>query len=211
MCLGGFGPQMPPIPPNERARKLGDYLKVVVGLNFILAILFFIVVSWITGIFDIIGALIGYMGIRDPNGYNFQSILCYTMFCGMEFIWAIVRMIMYFASAYESVPTTTWQLYMFVGAVIAGPIIYCLGCVLGYHLYKELRLMMMDPNQGAGDAYDGAGGPAPQYSYGQQGYSQQPAGAPAQNLWRHEAAHPAPAEPAGGFRAFTGQGHKLGA
>lgn len=186
--------QMPPIPPNDKAKRLGDYLRVVVILHFVskqprmrhrltplfavraqvLALIYFVLVNWLQGVFDIIGTLrvlprramsslrltsavslvgcvIGYMGIRNPQGYNFQSIMCYMMYCGMEFIWATVRaisrcsafaaslagahpvlvaalpaqirMILFFASQ-DNGPSEAWKLYMQVGVYIGGPIIY---------------------------------------------------------------------------------------
>jgi len=199
---------MPLIPPNDKAKRVGDYLRVVVILQFILSIVYFMVISWLTGIFDIIGALIGYMAIKNPEGYNFQAIICYTFFCGMEFIWAVVRMIMYFTNGLEETPSAAWQEYMFVGAIVAGPIIYFLASYLAYRLYNELRSMMLDPSSLPGDdgGFGGGGGGAGYYG----GHSQQPQ----QNMWRHPEVHPpaaasAPAQPSG-FVPFRGQGHKLG-
>jgi len=219
MCLlpiGGMGPQMPPIPPNEKARKLGDYLRVVIVLHGALALTFFLANDWLQGLFDIIGVLIGYLSIRDPNGYNFQSVICYTMFCGMEFIWGVVRLILYLADALDKSPPTNWQLYAYVGSIVAGPIIYFLGSLLAYLLYKELRNMMLDPSM-VGDDYGaapaGGGGYAPQQNYANYSQSAQGSGGPPQqNLWRHPESHPEPVDQAGagGFRAFGGQGHKLG-
>jgi hypothetical protein len=215
MCLlpiGGFGgQQMPPIPPNEKAKKLGDYLRIAIYFHFGLAAFALLTFQWINGIFDLLGATIGYMGIKSPEGYNFQSVICYLMFTGMQFIWAIVRMILFFSNADDSsAPGSSWQLNVFVGVLVAAPIIYLLASVLAYHLYKELRAMLQDPNAESMQ-YDPSQGMPPQQqafynSGGTSGtqYAAQPRGGA---QWSHPEVHP-PTD--AGFKPFSGSGHKLG-
>jgi hypothetical protein len=214
---------MPPIPPNEKAKKLGDYLKVCIYLHFALAGFQLLTFQWINGIFDLLGATIGFMGIRNPEGYNFQSIICYLMFTGMQFVWGIVKMILFFSSADDSsAPAASWQLNLYVGMLVAAPIIYLLACVISYQLYKELRAMLQPPDVDS-VGYDGSNGMPPQqqgfYNPGgvsgtsyaansaQAGQAGQRGQSGNSNVWSHPEVHP-PSDP--GFKAFSGAGHKLG-
>jgi len=219
MCLVPYGPQLPPVPPNERAAKIADYFRVVIILHFVLAVSMFFCTRYVDGIFDLLGAAVGYMSIRNPEGFNFQYILCYVTYSGFVFVYAIVRMILYFAGSSSSEGPSGWQSYIYIATLITGPVIYILAAVLGYHLYKELRSMMV-PDAGAYGGGDGAG-------YMPQGGQ---ASGVASDAWRHQEVHPSEpatigagggsavggaragpgAAPAPGFRAFSGQGHKLG-
>jgi len=212
-----YGPSLPPVPPTDRARKIADYFRVLIILHFVLAVTMFFGTRYVDGAFDLLGATVGYMSIRNPEAYNFQYLLCYVTYCGFVFIYAIVRMILFFAGSTSDAPSVAWQNDIYVGTLIAGPVIYVLATVIGYQLYKELRSLMV-PESGAYDGSGGMGGP---------GYVNDNSDA-----WRHPEVHPtestgsssgtsssssstgsrsgtATSAPAG-FRAFTGQGHKLG-
>jgi len=222
MCIpiGGFSGVL--IPPNERARKLADYLKVAVSLHFTLALFMFLGGRWFDGAFDLLASLIGYMSIRQADGYSLQQVLCYSIFCGMEFFFAIIRMIMYFANVGTDVPSTNWMVYIYIGTLIAAPLVYALSCTIAYQVYKELRLTVIDLSEGMG--------PAPGFYGGGGSGSGSRSGA----TWSHPESHPggAPADSnsssssslsgstnssssraAGrpGFKPFSGQGHRLGA
>lgn len=206
-----YGPSPPPIQPNERAAKIADYFRVVIYLHMALALACFLGTRYIDGVLDLLGAVVGYMSIRNPDGFNFQYILCYVTFCVFVFFYAIVTMILFFAGSTSASPSATWQLNIYVATLVAGPVIYICGAVLGYHLYKELRSMMMPDGMAAGDQQQGGGGGSyiPQEN--------------AADSWRHQEIHPdggvaavsggsraTSASNTSGFRAFSGQGHKLG-
>jgi len=138
-------------------------------------------------------------------------------------------MILFFAGSTSDAPSTAWQNDIYVGTLIAGPVIYVLATVIGYQLYKELRSLMVPESGG----YDGSGG---------MGSGAANAGGyvgDSSDAWRHPETHPtgsgssssgssstatsssgsgsgsgsrsgtATSAPAN-FRAFSGQGHKLG-
>jgi len=224
MCLfpmGGWNTYL--IPPSEKASKLADYLKVIIGLHFTLAICLFLSILWVDGAFDLFGAAIGYMAIRNPMAYNLQQVLCYTIFCGMDFFWSCIKMIMYFAKVSNAAdaPAAPWQFYIYIATLICGPLIYILASVIGYYLYKELKLTWtntaMQASQMGGDPYGGrAGGggqmwgappQAPQapsdYGYGGGGYGYSAGSAP-----RYSSVS-VNAPTSGGFKPFTGEGHTL--
>jgi len=159
-------------------------------------------------VFDLLGVLLGYLSIRHPTQFNLQQVLCYTIFMGLQCIWAVISVIVYFSGVSTDQPSVNWQLYVYVGTVIAGPIIYFLGAFIGWHLYKDLKQSLQLAQEDA--AYGGAwagGQPQPQ------------AGG-----WQAAPAAPAPAAPGrsaapatmgaplggGGFKPFSGEGHTLG-
>eukprot|EP00343_Euplotes_focardii_P012836 CAMPEP_0205833524 /NCGR_PEP_ID=MMETSP0206-20130828/49981_1 /ASSEMBLY_ACC=CAM_ASM_000279 /TAXON_ID=36767 /ORGANISM="Euplotes focardii, Strain TN1" /LENGTH=151 /DNA_ID=CAMNT_0053140015 /DNA_START=49 /DNA_END=500 /DNA_ORIENTATION=+ len=137
--------------PSQKARKLADYLKVAIFMHFTLGVLLFPSGRFMDGVVDLIGATIGYLAIKDPIGYSIQQVLCYTLFCGMVLFWAAIRTTLYFTGvSTDDAPGPAWQFYAYVGTLIAGPIIYTLGIVVGYQLYKELKLIVEELQQGLG-------------------------------------------------------------
>jgi len=205
MCLFPFGGGGILVPPNERGRKYGEYLRIAIMLHFSLALFMFLASRWFDAVFDLIAALIGYMSIRQPDAYSIQQLLCYTIFTAMDFFFAIIRLIMYFANVATDVPTTTWVFDMYVGTIIAAPIVYVGCCYLSYQVYQQLRLIV---NEIA--ASEGFGGAAQPYYGGGAGMPAQGGGA---DMWSHPEAHPAapgPAATIASFKPFSGQGHRLG-
>lgn len=221
MCIpiGGFSGAL--ITPSEKAKKLGDYLKIAVSLHFTLALFMFLGGRWFDGAFDLLASLIGYMSIRHSEGYSLQQVLCYTIFCGMDFFFAIIRAIMFFAKVVTDIPSTPWMMYIYIGTLIVAPLIYALCCTLGYQVYKELRLITIDLQEsgvlGAPPSFYGGGAVA-----SSRGSS---------NMWSHPEIHPGEASSAAssssssssstssgrtssnmrpGFKPFSGQGHRLG-
>lgn len=192
------------IPPSDRARKIGDYLRVGIGLHFGLAIFLMIGGRYIDGVFDLLGAVIGYMGIRNRDGYSFQCVLSYTVFTGMDIFWALLRLILYFsgASATDSGSTNGWQYYCYVIGLIVSPFIYTFCCVASYYLYKCLK-EIVDATQGALNGDDVMGGGGGGYAVHRDEPSDSEAGG---SSWRHQESHPAPS----GFKAFSGTGNRLG-
>jgi len=205
MCLFPFGNIL--IPPTDRARKLADYLRVAVGMHFFLAIFLIVGSRYLDGIFDILGALIGWMGIRSSEGYSFQCVLSYCVFCGMDIFWALLRIVLYFAgvSSTDTGSLAAWQYYIFVIGLVIAPFIYTFATVTAYFLYKELRLVVNESaNQGDDGVMGGGGGYAQQQDARE---SSRSGAASSGSQWSHSEAHPAP-QP--GFKAFSGTGNRLG-
>jgi len=211
------------VPPTEKARHLAEFLKVAVILHFILAIFMFVAGRWYDGILDLIAAIIGWLSVRQSEGYSIQQLLCYCVFCGVDVFIAIIEFITYFANVGTQVPTQLWQLYIYIGTLIAAPIIYTLACTFSYKIYNELRHVVnevaaMAENGGAGM---GGGGPGAAYGgyYGGAATGAAAGASGGPGLWSHQEVHPdsgtasssaSSAANAGGFKAFSGQGHRLG-
>jgi len=213
MCIPlGAGYQNILVPPSDRARRLADYLRIAIYLHFTLALFMFLGGRYFDGAFDLIAAAIGYLSIRQHEGYSVQQLLCYCIFCGMDFFWAVIRVIMYVSNVTSDTPTQAWQKYIFLGTLVAAPLIYIVATYLSYQVYKELRQAMHDTiNQmeqgGAGPYGGGMAGAAP------------PGGSSSSGArWNHPEIHPGggttvnnTATTTGGFKPFTGTGHRLGA
>jgi len=212
MCLFPMGRSLL-VPPTEKARQLAEFLKVAIILHFILAIFMFVAGRWYDGILDLIAAIIGWLAVRQQEGYSIQQLLCYCVFCGVDVFIAVIQFITYFADVATQVPTQIWQLYIYIGTLIAAPIIYTLACTFSYKIYNELRHVV---NEVAAISENGGGmgGGGPGAAYGGYGAA---AGGGGPGLWSHQEVHPDSGASttnttgaAGGFKAFTGQGHRLG-
>jgi len=215
MCFfpGGFQSYL--IPPSEKASKLGDYLRIVILMHFALAVAEFFGGRYISGVFDLLGALIGYLSIRHPTQFNLQQVLCYTIFMGLQCIWALISVIVYFSGVSTDEPSVNWQLYVYVGTVIAGPIIYFLGAFIGWHLYKDLKasLQLAAEDAAYGGAWGGGGGQPQPQAGGWQAAPAAPAAAPESNYGGYSAASAggrSSNNASGGFKPFSGEGHTLG-
>jgi len=161
---------MPTLIPNVRARKLGTAMMVVLCFHVVLAVLEFSALSIIDGMFDMIGALIGYCAIRDPNRYNVYQVLCYCIYTGMDFFWGTVRIVLLATNATKVPGNTRWQYRMYVITVIAGTVFYLAACIVSNLLYRELRRILQElagepqawtpavPGQGEGQAVGYGGG-----------------------------------------------------
>jgi len=273
MCLfplGGGGFQSTLVPPNDKARLLCDHYRLALLLHLSLTMLLFISSSWIDAIFDCLALIVGYMAVRSPEGYNYSSVVCYCIYCGFDAFWSILRLILFYASSRaESVPVPSWQYSIYVGCIIAAPIVYIIVSRTAYHLYKELQnilnetITQMENNYAGGGVgggynnnyYGNAYAPSSSstaaaaaaanqppsssrsFGSGSVGSSRQPAtinnigsSAPPSSSWQFNAQHPvnAPVPPsaasssstaaaaapssstASSFKAFSGQGHRLG-
>jgi hypothetical protein len=71
MCMGMGQPIL--IPPSEKGRAMADYLRTCLVLALLLALTEFIGTKYVSGVFDILAAAIGYMAIRNPEGFNYQQ------------------------------------------------------------------------------------------------------------------------------------------
>jgi len=74
MCLFPIdGYQQMLIPPTERARKLAMYTRGVIYFHLLVILGFFLSALYVDGVVDLLGAMIGFMSIRNNRGYNFQQ------------------------------------------------------------------------------------------------------------------------------------------
>jgi len=188
MCFfpgGGF--QNVLVPPNDRARRLADYLRVAIAMHFLLAIFMLLGGRWFDGAFDLVASAIGYMSVRQPDAFSIQQLLCYCIFCGMDFFWAVIRVIMFVSNVTNDAPNKAWQFYIYVGTLIAAPLVYILCTYLAYQVYKELKNTVNDmvANMEAGAGVP----PAPGVYGGQQ--SQAGSGSGGAGMWSHPEVHPA--------------------
>ena len=204
MCLlpfGGGGNVL--LPPSVPARKLGDYLRVGIVLHFLLAIFIMIAGGYVQGVFQVLGALVGFMSIKNPEGYNFQCVLSYCVYTGMSAFWSLLQIILFFSGATTTESdgsTYGWRYYAAVSMIVVSPFIYIYCAVTSYYLYKELRRVL--------DEATGQLGEEEAPSYGQSIYGPSASSSSSSSsTWQHQESHPtAPA----GFKAFSGQGNRLG-
>jgi len=212
MCFPFGGIQNILVPPTEKARKIAVAFKVCLVLHFLLIISFFISTQYIDAVMDLFLLALGAFAVKSSDGYSFQQVLCYTVWVGMRFIWEAIRMIVYWAASGSGdgtgVPDATWQKEIYVGSLMAAPIIFTVATVVGWLLYKELRNIIheMAATMHSGDASDwNAPPPAEGFSYGQRGsgYSEVP-------QQSSGTTHRGSTQNSTGFKAFSGQGHKLG-
>ncbi len=62
----------------------------------------------------------------------------------MEFLWAVIRVIMFVSNVTNDAPRAAWMFYIYVGTLIAAPLIYVLTTYLSYQTYKELKNTVND-------------------------------------------------------------------
>jgi len=200
MCLMPGGNVL--IPPSEKGRKICQYLKVAIALHLGLAIFLMLGGRYVDGVFDLLGAMIGFYAIRQPEGYSLQCVLCYCIFCGMDVFWACLRLILYFSGASDTASSFDgWQYYVFVIGIIISPFIYVFCTVTSYYLYKDLRQAMDESVGGMGMGGDEMGGGGGIYA------APAPAERQPQASWSHAESHPAAPS---GFKPFSGTGNRLG-
>lgn len=221
MCLLPFGGMSSIlIPPTEKARQIANLLRMAIGVHFALVILLFLGTRYVDGAFDMLGWLIGFFSIRNSEGYSFQCVLCYTAYCAMDFFWSCLRAILYFSGASDSSPDPDWSFWIFVISMTIAPFVYTICAITAYYLYKELRNILNDL-QSAVDGMGGGMGGASAGGYyndmdwgGAQAapYAAGPAGpaGPAARAARGQPDAAASAQQQATFRAFAGQGHRLG-
>lgn len=141
MCLFPVdGYQQMLIPPSQRARKLASALRVVIYGHLIVIIGFFLSALYVDGVVDLLGALIGFMAIRNHRGYNFQQVLCYSIYLGMDCFWSIIRSTLFLLGLTKNqVPLTEWQYHIYVITITGSGFFYFIGCIVAWQLYRELR------------------------------------------------------------------------
>ena len=222
MCMG-MGQQML-IPPTEKAVLIADYLRACFGLILALALLEFLSLQYVSAILDLLAVFIGYMAIRNREGFNYQQVVCFLMLQAVFLIYALIRLFTNLAgiTKVSAPPSLLWMFSIYRAGLLAGPIVYILSIYFTYQLYKQMKEVLDEMMTGmvAGGGGGGGGGPLMGNGYDVQAPSDREsrdrdrqAGA---GMWRHEERHPdpppaaAPAAGGGSFTAFSGQGHKLG-
>jgi len=234
MCIGSR--QLILVPPTDAAKKYADYLKVLFGLLLALALCEFLGGTFISGIMDVIGVLLGWCAIRNPEGYAFQQVLCFEICQFLFGIWSLLRLAFYFGgvTTFGSSPNADWQFYFFIAALFGGPIIYSFTCYFSFQLYKEMKGVVNELMTGLteGQQFMGGGGYDVQRPAGYSDSNSNINSSSSSNssvssggsIWSHGESHPsrpATTTPSttsssgsssfiGGFTAFSGQGHKLG-
>mmetsp|Transcript_34446 Transcript_34446/g.83320 ORF Transcript_34446/g.83320 Transcript_34446/m.83320 type:complete len:205 (+) Transcript_34446:139-753(+) len=149
MCLFPIdGYQQMLIPPSERARGMATQMRVVIFVHLVFILGFFLSALYVDGVVDLLGAMIGYMAIRNSRGYNFQQVLCYSIYLGMDCFWSIIRSVLFMAGlSRNQMPLRKWQYHVYVGTILGSGFFYFVGCFVTYRLYRELRSIfsrMMD-------------------------------------------------------------------
>ena len=214
------------IPPTGKASILAHYLRLVVFLHFLTAVLSFVSLQIIPGVFDLFGSLIGFLALRKKEGYAFQQVFCYTIFSAIRFITSIITAgLAYSDSDLGLSKLPTWQFWLCVVVWSVQPFVFASGASLGYLLQMELRKMLLDmeqqmagggPSQPAGASAlfgplgggrGGAGTSAPRQEAASDSGSYQ---APLLGGSGGVAGAAAASDSQSNFRAFAGQGHRLG-
>jgi len=202
MCLGP-GQQLL-VPPTERATKYAQWFKIVLGAQGVLLVAGLITtVDFSKAMWNLMGLVIGWCAIRNPDGFAFQQLFCYIFLFGIQFVTSIVDVSLWAGGNDKTVPppgrTSTleqWQRDMYHVILVIQPIVYAAGLRIAYVIYEELRTSFNEGNNvfDAGGAGGGGGGAAAAYGGGGMGRPQQQA--------------PASTE-TGGFKPFSGKGFRL--
>lgn len=233
MCIMPGQPQVL-IPPTGKASIIAHYLRFVVLVHFLLAILAFTTFQIIPGVFDLLGSFIGLLALRRKEGYVFQQVLCYTLYCGARFLTSILTLALAYSQSDLGLDQrATWQFYSCIALWCMQPFVFASGAALGWLLHTELRKVVAemtaamgggggDGSQagggglfgfgggGGGGGAGGAGsGAAREASSESSGSYQAPLLRGSGGAASSSAAAAAAAEQSG-FRAFAGQGHRLG-
>ena len=211
------------IPPTAKASAIASYMRVVIIFHFIYSILNFLTQNWLQGIFDLLGAMLGLLAVRSKEGYAYQQVLCYCMFCGIRFVITIIITAIAFSQRDLGTDTmAAWQFWLFVGQAVMAPFVFASGACLAWLLFQELKKVIEEMAANPSGDDSGGGFNSGFYSGGQPASSnpsssyQAPllggAGAPPSSSASGggSALSPAVVEPPSGFRPFAGQGHRLG-
>eukprot|EP00467_Chlorarachnion_reptans_P010054 CAMPEP_0114498062 /NCGR_PEP_ID=MMETSP0109-20121206/6673_1 /TAXON_ID=29199 /ORGANISM="Chlorarachnion reptans, Strain CCCM449" /LENGTH=232 /DNA_ID=CAMNT_0001675517 /DNA_START=293 /DNA_END=991 /DNA_ORIENTATION=+ len=190
-----------PLPCNDPTAAF--WRKMMIGVlvtHFALIILDFICLSWWNGILDILAFSIGYCSIKDEGQYEVSRLLCYVMFMIFDFVFAGVAACLFFSGVSDPPfgSRKNWQWYAFAVLSAGGTAFYIIGGTIAYRLYKSLKRYF---EGGEGQEVMDPG--APPAGYG--GYQPVPnRGDPESGAVGSPGTNP-------GFKAFSGQGHTLGA
>jgi len=196
MCFGA----QTVVPPSNVALKIGEHFRVsLIGFACLPLLLFLSQLYW-SGIFDILTVVVGYLAIKNPEGYNYGMISTFVCLCFIDWGYSFIRILLFFGGGIST--GTGWQYSIGAGLTIISPFVYSVALYYSYALYKELRRLLnemaqlMQGGMVGGDQQMQSIAP----SQGQENES---------GLWQHPETHPSDAPVVDGFRAFTGTGHRL--
>ena len=213
------------IPPTAKASAIASYMRVVLLCHLLYAVLNFLTLNWVQGVFDLLGALIGFMAIRTKEGYSYQPVLCYCMFCAIRFIITLIYAGISFAKSDLGTDSglARWQFWLIVVQYALAPFIFASGACLAWLLFQELKKVIEEMAQGlggddsGGGMFSGASAPSRAASnqtplLGGGGMSGVSGGGPGGGGGGGGGGVVSPpvVEPPSGFRPFAGQGHRLG-
>jgi hypothetical protein len=145
-------------PETDKARKLGDFLMLVVYFHFLLAGLYALTGNYMGSLIDMIGATAGYSAVRKANAYAIQCCLGYAVFSAVFFVWGITVLIINYSGITSIGYMEPYMFYLKAAADMGAPIVYALTGVLSYFLWRELK-QLFDQN-GAVPVDPSAPGPA---------------------------------------------------
>mmetsp|Transcript_21941 Transcript_21941/g.27033 ORF Transcript_21941/g.27033 Transcript_21941/m.27033 type:complete len:209 (-) Transcript_21941:156-782(-) len=196
--------------PNARAKQIGRLLLFIMLALVILLIVGFVGKYYSIAILSIGLVITGWCGVRDPNVFNIEQILCVCLFSAYLWVYTIVDVIIYLTSINTTPDLDYPRLISMFGFVI----FYLASTYFSKKLYDELRLHYVRPIQQPGGLFGPfGGGPASNpwanrrvaNPYAQQNPQQQQfinqggGGQIAPNQGQKKS-----------FQAFSGQGHQLG-
>jgi len=201
MCLYSSANQMM-VPPTVKAAYIAQYLKGLLLALLVFSVLEFLCQRYIDGVFALVVLLIGVLALRSNEGYVFPQVFCLSFISGFQFILSVVESGIFFGAEADTIVGAVWQYWIQVVTEIAMPFVFVSICAVSYGLFGELKLVVnemaaqLSEDGGGGGYYGGAAAPSA---------SSAPVGG--------SAYVPPTARDSSlnGFRAFQGQGHRLGA
>jgi len=198
MCLYSSANQMM-VPPTVKAAYIAQYLKGLLLALLIFSILEFLCVRYIDGVFALVVLLIGVLALRSNEGYVFPQVFCLSFISGFQFILSVVESGIFFGADADNLASSQWQYWIQVVTEVAMPFIFVSICAVSYGLFGELKLVvneMAAQLSEDGGYYGGAAAPSSASSAAAGGSAYVPPATRDSSL--------------NGFRAFQGQGHRLG-
>lgn len=162
---------------------------------------------YIDAIFDLLIFVFGCIALSHKNGYGLSQIQCYFYMTGFNFVWGIIRVCLWAAGVtMYSEPSYKYGKYVLATAIIGAVVVYFFAALASYKLYKHLMTAYREGEQAAfqqqGGAY--AQTSAPQENTRSFAHTNNRQN---RNMNNHRAAS---ANEPSGFKAFSGQGHRLG-
>ena len=206
------------IPPTGKASIVAHYLRLVVLLHFVCAVLAFCSVQIIPGVFDMLGSFLGFLALRKKEGYVYQQVICYTLLCAIRFITSLITVAIGYSQADLGLShLATWQFWLCIVLWVMQPFVFASGASLGWLLHTELRKVVQEMQAAMGGGGDSGGGGL--FGLGGSRESERQVAAEADAGGSYQApllrggapsSSASAAEQQPGFRAFAGQGHRLG-
>ena len=138
MCIVPGQPQVL-IPPTAKGVFVARYLRLAVICTFIYAVLNFVSMNWIQGVFDLLGALIGLLAVRSREGFAYQQVLCFCMFCSIRFVISVILAGITFSQPDLNAPSVApWVFWVIVVQYCLGPFVFAAGASLSWSELQPL-------------------------------------------------------------------------